>query len=129
MKRRNTAARVLALALVMLLLAGLLLPAGPAPAARAQAPAIVPFLAVTVADAGPAMSSRPFFAALAVNGDWIGYTISNLGCGHCGTYVHTMVLRDTVHAQQFTIHAATYRDFYANDVVFGARDIQFAGPY
>jgi hypothetical protein len=113
----------------MLLVSGLLLPAGPAPAARAQAPAVLPFLPVTVANAGPAMSSGPFFAALPVNGDWIGYTISNLGCGHCGTYVHTIVLRDTVDARQFTIHAATYRDFNANDVVFGAQDIQFAGPY
>jgi hypothetical protein len=113
----------------MLLVSGLLLPAGPAPAARAQAPAALPFLPVTVANAGPAMSSGPFFAALPVNGDWIGYTISNLGCGHCGTYVHTIVLRDTVDARPFTIHAATYRDFNANDVVFGAQDIQFAGPY
>src|SRR5690242_10060303 len=129
MKRRHIAARLFGLPLLMLLLTGLLLPAGPAPVVRAQTPAMLPFLPVTVANAGPAMSSGPFFAALAVNRDWIGYTISNLGCGHCGTYVHTMVLRDTVDARQYTIHAATYRDFYANDLVFGARDIQFAGPY
>ncbi|HET7077912.1 MAG TPA: hypothetical protein VFM49_10735, partial [Chloroflexia bacterium] len=41
MKRRHAAARLLGLPLLMLLVSGLLLPAGSAPAARAQAPAVV----------------------------------------------------------------------------------------
>ena len=45
MKRRHSAARVFGLPLLMLLLAGLLLPAGPAPVARAQTLApLMPFL-------------------------------------------------------------------------------------
>src|SRR5690349_8066279 len=129
MKRRHIGTRIFCLPLLLLVLAGLLLPAGQVPVVRAQAPAILPFLPVTIANAGPASSSGPFFGALPVSGDWLGYTIINLGCGHCGTYVHTIVLRDTADARQFTIHAATYRDFNANDVIFGAQDIQFAGPY
>jgi hypothetical protein len=129
MKRRYTTTRLFYVPMLLFLVASLLLPAMQAPVARAQAPAVLPFLPVTVANAGPSSSSGPFFGVLPISGNWLGYTISNLGCGHCGTYVHTIVLRDTVDARQFTIHAATVRDTFDNDRVIGAQDIQFAGPY
>jgi len=130
MKRRYTTARLFYVPMLLLFLAaGLLLPAVQAPVARAQAPAVLPFLSVTVANAGPGSSSGPFFGVLPISGDWIGYTISSLNCGHCGTYVHTIALRDTADARQFTIHTATAQDSFDPARIIGAQDIQVAGPY
>src|SRR5579859_73166 len=95
-----------------------------APAGQAGGP---PFQPITVVSTGPTMSGGIYLGGLPVQGDWVGYTLGNTGCGHCQPYVHTIRLRNMLTTREISIHAATFDPYL--DQVQGATGIQFAGPY
>ena len=67
--------------------------------ARAQGGLPYLFSPVAVDDFGPSSSSGPFPVVAGVSGDWVAETVASLGCGHCGDFVHTLLVHNVISGQ------------------------------
>src|SRR3954454_9630657 len=97
--------RVFSLFVLVALAAGLAAP-GTTAAQAPPAQGSLPFFPHAVAAFSPISSSGPVLNPLRPSGSWLPITISNLGCGHCGTYVHTIELDNLLDGRKLTIHSA-----------------------
>ncbi|MGI8587829.1 MAG: hypothetical protein ACR2M0_09105 [Chloroflexia bacterium] len=107
--RRTPATARLFFAAVLLLVAALgLLPGGGAPVAAriaAQAPAPLPFIPLTLDDAGQ-VSFVSAVSWLQVSGDWAAYAKLVSACGHCAPPVGTITLKNLIDQRTITLQMA-----------------------
>src|SRR4051812_48000728 len=81
--------RVLSIFVLLAVAAGLVAPQ-PGAAQAPPAQGSLPFYPHTLAAVGQISSSGPILTTLRPSGSWLPITTASLGCGHCGTYVHTI---------------------------------------
>src|SRR5437762_8232036 len=125
MKTRHCS-RLGALVLLLALAVGAVNPGGGA--VRAQDGYRYLFSPVTLDDFGPSSDSGPFAAVAGVSGDWVAETVASLGCGHCGTYVHTLLVHNVISGQKASIRVATFEP-NADGYRLAAAGVQLAGSY
>lgn len=67
---------------------------------------------------------------LDVSGNWVGWTETTIGCGHCGSYVTSLQFENVLTDQKVQIKNSTWGYIYsASGRPVGATSVKLASPY
>ncbi|MGA7733443.1 MAG: hypothetical protein WCD37_19445 [Chloroflexia bacterium] len=99
---------------------------GAAPAqAQANTQNSIPFLPIAIENV-QWVSGGPYAGVVGVSGDWAAYALALTICGHCGTYISDIYLRNVVNGRKVHIKPSYLHYYTSSEVGVGASEIKFA---